>query len=353
MLISAIVPVYNVEPYLKKCVDSLLSQTFEDFEIILVDDGSVDNSGKICDQYLEIDNRISVIHKANGGLSDARNAGLKIARGDFVFFVDSDDYIEPDTFMTVVPSLNDDYQMIVLPFFLEYENGDTKLIFRGEFDKKSFTKKEDKLKFLCNELTDYRVAWNAWGKFFRLSTIKKYEIFFEDNKQIFAEDLYYCLCYFVFINSVVNLNKPLYHYVIRNNSIMGLDSKIINIGRFDNLARALHTFYSKHSECTYFKRHFSAIYYKIIHHAIIVDKKATNINGFYQFRQIFNDNISNKKFLKSSKRRIWFNIRYLYNDYYSKRLILTGVNEFLFYCDGCFFVYKVRDKVINVLFGKK
>lgn len=96
--ISIIVPVYNVEKYLEKCVDSILNQTFKDFELILVDDGSPDNSGLICDQYAEKDSRVKVIHKENGGLSSARNAGIDIARGKYLGFIDSDDYIAEDMY---------------------------------------------------------------------------------------------------------------------------------------------------------------------------------------------------------------------------------------------------------------
>jgi len=92
-LISIIIPVYKVEPYLRKCVDSVLAQTYTNLEIILVDDGSPDNCGKICDEYAEKDKRIVVIHKENGGLSDARNAGLDIMKGEYVAFVDSDDWV--------------------------------------------------------------------------------------------------------------------------------------------------------------------------------------------------------------------------------------------------------------------
>ena len=90
-LVSIIVPVYNVEKYLPKCVGSLINQTYKNVEIILVDDGSTDQSGNICDTYLEKDNRIVVLHKKNGGLSDARNFGIEHAKGDYYSFVDSDD----------------------------------------------------------------------------------------------------------------------------------------------------------------------------------------------------------------------------------------------------------------------
>ena len=94
MLVSVIVPVYNVEKYLKKCVTSIMENSFKNLEINLVDDGSTDNSGQLCDELAIMDIRIKVIHKKNGGLSSARNAGLDIARGDYISFVDSDDYID-------------------------------------------------------------------------------------------------------------------------------------------------------------------------------------------------------------------------------------------------------------------
>jgi glycosyltransferase involved in cell wall biosynthesis len=94
--ISVIVPVYDVEKYINFCVDSILTQTFEDFECILVDDGSPDNCGAICDAYAKNDSRITVIHRQNGGLSAARNSGIEIARGEFIAFIDSDDVVEPD-----------------------------------------------------------------------------------------------------------------------------------------------------------------------------------------------------------------------------------------------------------------
>lgn len=96
IVISVIVPIYKVEKYLRKCVQSLLNQTYDNIDIILVDDGSPDLCGEICDEFAAIDSRIVVIHKENGGLSSARNAGIDIATGDYIMFVDSDDYVEPD-----------------------------------------------------------------------------------------------------------------------------------------------------------------------------------------------------------------------------------------------------------------
>ena len=104
-LISIIVPIYKVEPYLNKCITSILNQTYSNLEIILVDDGSPDNCGIICDEYARKDTRVKVIHKANGGLSDARNAGLDVMQGNYVGFVDSDDWIEPHMFEVLLSNI--------------------------------------------------------------------------------------------------------------------------------------------------------------------------------------------------------------------------------------------------------
>ncbi len=113
--ISVIIPVYNVEAYLARCVDSILSQTYGNLEVILVDDGSPDDSGSICDGYARQDSRVQVIHKPNGGLSSARNAGLDAATGEYLSFIDSDDWIEPDTYEHMM-GLLDKYQAKLVSF---------------------------------------------------------------------------------------------------------------------------------------------------------------------------------------------------------------------------------------------
>lgn len=95
-LVSIIIPIYKVEKYLPECLDSVINQTYKNLEIILVDDGSPDNCGKICDEYVETDSRVNVIHKVNGGISYARNAGIEVATGDWIYFMDSDDFIKLD-----------------------------------------------------------------------------------------------------------------------------------------------------------------------------------------------------------------------------------------------------------------
>ena len=123
-LISVIVPVYNVEAYLERCVDSILKQTYKELEIILVDDGATDSSGELCDQLAKKDDRIIVIHKKNGGLSDARNAGIDASRGEYLSFIDSDDFIHP-MFMEVLLQLCETTQCNIRKCGMQEVEGDT------------------------------------------------------------------------------------------------------------------------------------------------------------------------------------------------------------------------------------
>lgn len=125
MKLSIIVPVYRVSGTLRRCVDSIVSQTFKDWELILVDDGSPDDCGTICDEYAGKDDRIRVIHKANGGLSDARNAGLKVAQGEFVTFVDSDDYIRQDTYEHVMKFADEEDELEIIEYPITVHAGHT------------------------------------------------------------------------------------------------------------------------------------------------------------------------------------------------------------------------------------
>lgn len=130
-MISVIVPIYNVERYLEKCIDSILAQTYPELEIILCDDGSTDGCGAICDRYAGLDSRIRVIHKPNGGLSDARNAGIEIARGSWYVFIDSDDFITPDTIERMhTAAVSTDSQIAVCNMIRIYDDGGTEPFYR-------------------------------------------------------------------------------------------------------------------------------------------------------------------------------------------------------------------------------
>ena len=208
--ISIIVPVYNVEKYLNKCVDSILNQTFTDFELILVDDESPDNCGNICEEYAKQDSRVKVIHKKNGGLSSARNAGIDIARGKFLGFVDSDDYIAPDMYETLYNNiLKDDADISVCGIYDCYENK----VSVSYNSLENFT--VDKLQAFKLLLEGKKIAGSICNKLIKRDIIK--DIRFPVGR--LYEDAFFTNSLIQVVNTVTVTTAPKYYYMHRQNSI--------------------------------------------------------------------------------------------------------------------------------------
>lgn len=211
-LISVIVPVYKVEAYLEKCVDSILAQSYKNLEIILVDDGSPDGCGEICDRYAQIDQRIVVVHKENGGLSDARNAGLDICRGKFVTFIDSDDWVEPE-YVEYLYSLIRDHQadLSICEFRYVTEAG-------NEMNKPSddhsvvVMNTEEALRNLCYGKMYFD---SAWAKMYRVSDFK--DIRYPKGK--WYEDIPTTYRVMLRAEKLVFGKKALYNYLYRKEAI--------------------------------------------------------------------------------------------------------------------------------------
>lgn len=214
-MISIIVPIYNVEKYLSRCIDSILNQSFTDLEIILVNDGSTDNCGKICDEYKLIDDRIKVIHKINGGLSDARNVGIAVAKGKYIMFVDSDDFIDSNMCKILLEQMKlYNVDIVSCNFFFSYNNGIKKINNQSIKTLTVLNNLEMIKKYFCNYSVDLNVVWN---KLYKKELFTKYNIVFpkgyihEDNFIIYK--LYYKS------KKICIMNDILYFYEQRNNSI--------------------------------------------------------------------------------------------------------------------------------------
>ena len=207
--ISIIVPVYNVEPYLKKCLNSLLAQTYRDLEIILVDDGSPDICGQICDDYASRDSRIRVIHKTNGGLSDARNAGLEIATGDYIGFVDSDDWIEPDMFEYLLDGLLKTNSNISICNVINSE--DRRAVIK-KTPYKVYSREEALYELLSDRMENY-----AWNKLYARSLWN--DVRYPKGRNF--EDVLTIYKTFMRADKIVQLPDAKYNYRIRSNSISG------------------------------------------------------------------------------------------------------------------------------------
>ncbi len=220
-LISIIIPIYKVEKYLNKCVDSVLNQKFKDLEIILVDDGSPDECPQICDEYAQKDSRIKVIHKENGGSSDARNSGIRIATGEYLMFLDSDDYWEGEDALTnIVGKINKDKFDVLIHGCKDYSciTGDITISRTGyDHDLISAESKDEVLKYL---FTSGLFPGSAWITVTRRNFILENDIFFITG--IKAEDIDWLLNVFLNANSYASTDDTFYIYLkYRNDSITG------------------------------------------------------------------------------------------------------------------------------------
>lgn len=221
-LISVVVPVYNVEKYLKRCIESILNQTYKNLEIILVDDGSKDKSGQICDEYSKKDERIKVIHKENGGLSDARNVGVENGLGKYICFIDSDDYIDVkflENLYLIIKKYNADIS--VCCYKIVYENSNyLKIEERREFKEEIWNKEQSyKELLLFGKLENY-----IWNKLFKKSLFNG--ICFPNGKKM--EDIGTTYLLLDKAKKIVKTNYVGYFYMQRKGSIMSnLNEKLI------------------------------------------------------------------------------------------------------------------------------
>lgn len=208
--LSFIIPIYNVEAYLSQCLDSILSQTGEDCELILVDDGSPDGSGKICDQYRDRYSNIKVIHKPNGGLASARNAGLLLAEGEFVAFVDSDDYIAPDSVSKLLRWIQEEpTDVCFLELTKVYPDGSVEPM--GEQLIREAIRGKAPVQVLQFLADRPKFPGSACGKLFRRSFLESAQLMFPDDRRL-SEDLIFCLNVYLRAESFDYLDFPYYCY---------------------------------------------------------------------------------------------------------------------------------------------
>ncbi|MBO5179734.1 MAG: glycosyltransferase [Clostridia bacterium] len=206
-IISIVVPIYKVENYLRECVESIKNQTYPNLEIILVDDGSPDNCGKICDELALEDNRIKVIHKVNGGLSDARNAGIDVATGEYIMFIDSDDLMELTACEKLITEIkNKNAQMVIGNYIYVNDDG-------SSWSKEVFSK--EKYKNFKLDIKDYRDSFfvmnsAVWNKIYRLDFIRENNMKFIVG--IPGEDAPFTTLYFIKSNDVYYINDIVYKY---------------------------------------------------------------------------------------------------------------------------------------------
>lgn len=214
---SIVLPIYNVESYLEICIESVLGQEFTDYELILVDDGSLDNCPEICDRYASEYDHIRVIHKPNGGLSSARNAGLEIACGEYIWWVDSDDWIVKDALRHLYDASADCPDMIKFSYF---RAGEQVVEVSGNTTPGAYSTPE-KLQVLRNEAfcKPGKTSLSAWSYIYRTSFLQRNLLSFVSERVVGSEDYLFNLEAISVAGSVRVLDVPLYYYRIREGSL--------------------------------------------------------------------------------------------------------------------------------------
>ena len=224
-LLTVVIPVYNVEKYLKRCIESILIQEWKNYDILLVDDGSTDNSPQICDDYAKAYDFISVIHKKNGGLSAARNTGISHAEGEYVYFLDSDDWIEPNTFSDLAEVIESD-QYDIISFNREFVKSEADIIKSDSKQSKRLTGKEALVEmFSYGFITGF-----ANDKIYRKALFTKNNIQFPVGK--YYEDLGTNYKLFLAAKKIYATNQKYYHYLIDNPDAI---TKSWNEQKFENM----------------------------------------------------------------------------------------------------------------------
>lgn len=286
--VSIIVPVYNVEKYLENCIESLINQSLKDIEIILVDDGSPDGSPKICDDYSKKDKRIKVIHKKNGGVSAARNDGLKEATGEYVIFCDSDDWMDKNGLEYLYKQATKTYADIVIGDVYMANDKDKKYVkfYKDEFvtEDKLFIKdliKADIYRTYCPNPPDEGPAFGyggPWNKLVRRKLLLENDIRFDLRVKGVFDDILYTANILAVANKISYIQKPIYFYRIVENSIThSFKPNVVEIN--DAIFNSWKEFFEKYEEDYEYTEAFYACVIRRLDEAIklyFVNDKNTN-----------------------------------------------------------------------------
>ncbi len=218
-LVSVIVPVYNSEKYIRRCIESIINQSYKNIEIILINDGSTDNSGQICDTYALNDNKIRVIHTKNNGPAAARNIGIKNSKGSFIFFIDADDFIENNALNLLIENYHQHKADIIVGDFNKIKNDNSVSEDNSVFSSsKLLTKKDivDYARCYLKKPNRFLLFAHSWGRLFKSSIIKNKNILFDTDLRTF-EDVAFNFDYLKYTNEIFFLKEAIYNHLIHDN----------------------------------------------------------------------------------------------------------------------------------------
>jgi glycosyltransferase involved in cell wall biosynthesis len=273
--VSIVVPIYKVEKYLRRCLDSILSQTYFNIELILVDDGSPDNCGRIADEYAIKDRRIKVFHKQNGGLSDARNHGMGYVTGEFTVFVDSDDWLSPKMIEEMVnKSFIYDADIVQAAFYYTYDDC---LLLENRYNSKDDPPVVLDNRSLMSELVkNNRVKNFAWGKLYRTAIIR--DIPFE--KGVLFEDVFWAYKVMHRVKTYLILNQPMCYYYQRSDSIVATYTSR-NLDILKGL-KARHLFIEEYYQDLIDESYKLILKTSLIHYNLLLANRTKDKRGLYR-----------------------------------------------------------------------
>lgn len=268
MKLSIVIPIYNAERYLKRCIESTINNDEEEIEIILINDGSKDNSEKICQEFTKKDKRIKYIFTENKGCSSARNLGIDLSVGEYIWFIDSDDFIEKNAIKNILEEIKKEPEIIIF--------GTRQKEIRDEIDRIILPKEESKNEFVYNQTELFNPPWN---KIYKKEIIKSNKIYFLKNCHM-GEDMVFNFKYFYYINKINFIKKYLYNYWLEDGVSYSLEKRIEIFKSFDEIFE----FYrNKNFEImkAVFKKYYEINAIKCVYKTILYSSSDKDIKKFF------------------------------------------------------------------------
>jgi len=312
--ITLIVPIYNTYIFLERCLTSIKNQNFKDFEVLLINDGSTDKSETFCKEFIKNDKRFILKNKVNGGLSSARNYGLKYALGDYIAFVDSDDYIDKN-YCKILYELSSSKNLDVLNFGLTYVKGGTKENRFSVLPKNKLISKLELFKLFKVTSTN-KILWFAWSNFYKREFLSENNITFNENILLGEDSLFNLDCFYN-SKTIYSIKEPLYYYIYNESSLTQIKYKTDLLQKIETQFNARIKFHNEHQEINK-QEYFEDISKNYIEHSLFMllnnVKNSTSKNKKEEIVKIRKSNIYSYcfKFYKPSE-KITLKMRLLIN----------------------------------------
>ena len=269
-LVSIIIPIYNSEKYLKRCLDSIVNQTYRNLEIILLNDGSSDRSGDICKLYANNDSRIKYISKKNEGQSITRNRGIDEATGRYLYFMDSDDYTELSFVENSLSTLST-YKADCAIFNYYHKHSENKIVKERDFIEGLFELENvtDRYNFLVRIFLSYKCGYEVWNRIYDANIIKEFNIKFPVFKPVVGEDLCFNFLYFLCANRIHVSNDRYYYYVHNDGSTMDMNKGDIQLDRTNEISKICYGFISDKHSLKFIKDNYVFIHILLVYHKLM------------------------------------------------------------------------------------